>query len=174
MASLRGPVGRSASRLWSAGHRTPTRPTRSLFTSRTAAPPSRFGTLLRSTVLVGVLGAGYLYISDSRAGVHRWVTIPILHAFTKDDPELAHRLGVEALKANGRLGLVKDRGVDGKELEVELWGHKLQNPIGMAAGFDKHGEAIDGLLDVGFGYVEIGSVTPLPQVRSMPSSGRNV
>ena len=35
----------------------------------------------------------------------------------------------------------------------------------MAAGFDKHAEAIDGLFDLGFGYVEIGSVTPEPQVR---------
>lgn len=42
---------------------------------------------------------------------------------------------------------------------------KLDNPIGIAAGFDKDGEAIDGLFDLGFGYVEIGSVTPEPQVR---------
>lgn len=42
-------------------------------------------------------------------------------------------------------------------------GHSLNNPIGIAAGFDKHGEAIDGLTGIGFGFVEIGSVTPLPQ-----------
>lgn len=41
----------------------------------------------------------------------------------------------------------------------------MSNPIGMAAGFDKHGEAIDGLFGLGFGYVEIGSITPEPQVR---------
>jgi hypothetical protein len=40
----------------------------------------------------------------------------------------------------------------------------VDNPVGLAAGFDKDGEAIDGLFDLGFGYVEIGSVTPEPQV----------
>lgn len=41
----------------------------------------------------------------------------------------------------------------------------LVNPVGIAAGFDKNGDAIEGLFDLGFGYVEIGSVTPEPQVR---------
>lgn len=41
---------------------------------------------------------------------------------------------------------------------------RLKNPVGMAAGLDKDGEAIDGLFDLGFGYVEVGSVTPEPQV----------
>ena len=45
-----------------------------------------------------------------------------------------------------------------------MFGMKIVNPIGIAAGFDKDGEAIDGLFDLGFGYVEIGSVTPEPQV----------
>lgn len=48
---------------------------------------------------------------------------------------------------------------------LQLWGKKFSNPVGIAAGFDKHGQAIDGLFDLGFGYVEIGSVTPEPQVR---------
>ena len=39
----------------------------------------------------------------------------------------------------------------------------LTNPLGIAAGFDKHGEAVDGLHRVGFGFIEIGSVTPEPQ-----------
>lgn len=42
---------------------------------------------------------------------------------------------------------------------------RLSNPVGMAAGLDKDAEAIDGLFDLGFGYVEVGSVTPEPQVR---------
>lgn len=41
---------------------------------------------------------------------------------------------------------------------------KLYNPVGIAAGLDKDAEAIDGLFDLGFGYVEVGSVTPEPQV----------
>lgn len=45
----------------------------------------------------------------------------------------------------------------------QLWGRHFSNPVGLAAGFDKHGEAIDGLFKLGFGYVEIGSVTPEPQ-----------
>jgi dihydroorotate dehydrogenase len=43
---------------------------------------------------------------------------------------------------------------------------RVSNPVGMAAGFDKDADAIDGLFDLGFGYVEIGSVTPEPQVRA--------
>lgn len=46
---------------------------------------------------------------------------------------------------------------------VQLWGRHFSNPVGLAAGFDKHGEAIDGLFNLGFGYVEIGSITPRPQ-----------
>ena len=46
----------------------------------------------------------------------------------------------------------------------KVFGMKLANPIGIGAGFDKDGQAIDGLFDLGFGYVEIGSVTPEPQV----------
>ncbi|XP_011500179.1 PREDICTED: dihydroorotate dehydrogenase (quinone), mitochondrial, partial [Ceratosolen solmsi marchali] len=45
----------------------------------------------------------------------------------------------------------------------KLWGLQFENPLGMAAGFDKHGEAIKGLHKMGFGFVEIGSVTPKPQ-----------
>merc|ERR1719495_2075473 len=48
-------------------------------------------------------------------------------------------------------------------LETKVWGMSFETPIGLAAGFDKHAEAIDGLLEMGFGFVEIGSVTPEPQ-----------
>lgn len=47
---------------------------------------------------------------------------------------------------------------------IQLFGLPISNPVGMAAGFDKDGDAIDGLFDLGFGYVEVGSVTPQPQV----------
>lgn len=46
---------------------------------------------------------------------------------------------------------------------MRVLGHKFRNPVGIAAGFDKHGEAVDGLYKMGFGFVEIGSVTPKPQ-----------
>src|SRR5207253_10140559 len=48
-------------------------------------------------------------------------------------------------------------------LAVRAFGLEFPNPIGMAAGFDKHGEVPDALLGLGFGFVEIGTVTPLPQ-----------
>lgn len=47
--------------------------------------------------------------------------------------------------------------------KVRVFGKEFPNPIGIAAGFDKDGKAILGLKDIGFGFVEIGSVTPQPQ-----------
>lgn len=44
-----------------------------------------------------------------------------------------------------------------------VWGKEFSNPVGLAAGFDKDGVAVDGMLKTGFGFVEIGSVTPQPQ-----------
>ncbi|XP_074142182.1 dihydroorotate dehydrogenase (quinone), mitochondrial isoform X1 [Sminthopsis crassicaudata] len=76
------------------------------------------------------------------------------------DPELAHRLTIRCIS----LGLLPSRALpDSRLLEVRVLGHKFRNPVGMAAGFDKHGEAVDGLYKMGFGFVEVGSVTPKPQ-----------
>lgn len=73
------------------------------------------------------------------------------------DPERAHRVTLAALK----LGL----GGGGKPVSspVEVGGVRFANRVGLAAGFDKDGEAIDPLLRAGFGFVEIGGVTPTPQ-----------
>lgn len=51
----------------------------------------------------------------------------------------------------------------GSGLERQLWGLKFKNPVGLAAGFDKDARFIDELAHLGFGFVEIGTVTPLPQ-----------
>jgi len=76
------------------------------------------------------------------------------------DAEAAHGLALKALKS----GLTpSDRRPDPPSLGVEVWGRRLANPIGLAAGFDKNAEAPDALLRLGFGLVEIGSVTPKPQ-----------
>nr|XP_058899950.1 dihydroorotate dehydrogenase (quinone), mitochondrial isoform X2 [Kogia breviceps] len=76
------------------------------------------------------------------------------------DPEAAHRLAVHITS----LGLLpRATFQDSDMLEVRVLGHKFRNPVGIAAGFDKHGEAVDGLYKMGFGFVEIGSVTPKPQ-----------
>jgi dihydroorotate dehydrogenase len=75
------------------------------------------------------------------------------------DAEDAHRLAIQGLKL---LPPVKPRPDDGK-LAVRAFGLNFPNPVGMAAGFDKNGEVPDALLRLGFGFVEIGSVTPKPQ-----------
>ncbi|XP_041841673.1 dihydroorotate dehydrogenase (quinone), mitochondrial [Melanotaenia boesemani] len=76
-------------------------------------------------------------------------------------PETAHVLAVKMIG----LGLVPlNRYQDPASLEVNVLGLKFKNPIGIAAGFDKHGEAVDGLYKVGFGFVEVGTITPKPQV----------
>jgi dihydroorotate dehydrogenase len=82
---------------------------------------------------------------------------PILHRL---DAEQAHRLTIGAL----RLGL--PRGApqpDDPILASELFGLRFANPVGLAAGFDKHAEVVDAMLALGFGFVEAGTVTPRPQ-----------
>jgi dihydroorotate dehydrogenase len=82
---------------------------------------------------------------------------PALHLI---DPEQAHRLAIAALKR----GLLRARAEpDDPILATQVWGLPFANPIGLAAGFDKHAEAIDAMLGFGFGFVEAGTVTPLPQ-----------
>ncbi len=73
--------------------------------------------------------------------------------------EAAHRLTIRALKLLPR----RAPPVDDPILAATLWGRRFANPIGLAAGFDKQAEAIAPLLALGFGFVELGGVTPLPQ-----------
>ena len=76
------------------------------------------------------------------------------------DAETAHRLTVLALKHGPVTG--KPPASD-KRLETRLWDLTFPNPLGMAAGFDKNGEVPDALLKIGFGFTEVGSVTPRAQ-----------
>ncbi|ORX52621.1 Dihydroorotate dehydrogenase [Piromyces finnis] len=62
----------------------------------------------------------------------------------------------------------RDLSKDDKVLEVKMFGKNVSNPLVLAAGFDKHAEAIEDFLDLGFGAVEVGSVTPLPQPGNPP------
>ncbi len=79
---------------------------------------------------------------------------PILRAL---DPETAHNLTLWAL----RLGLSpRAAAAEDPALAVSLWGRHFANPIGLAAGFDKNAAAIGPMLDLGFGFVEVGTVTP--------------
>jgi dihydroorotate dehydrogenase len=83
-------------------------------------------------------------------------SLPLLRWF---DPEDSHRLAIRGLKL---LPPLRPRPDDAK-LAVRAFGLNFPNPIGMAAGFDKNAEAPDALLRLGFGFVEIGTVTPKPQ-----------
>jgi len=84
-------------------------------------------------------------------------SLPLLRWF---DPEDAHRLAIQGLRL---LPPVRPREEDSK-LAVRAFGLNFPNPVGMAAGFDKNAEAPDGLLRLGFGFVEVGTVTPKPQI----------
>ncbi len=86
---------------------------------------------------------------------------PVLHAL---DPETAHRAAVMALK----LSPLRRPAPDDARLGVEAFGLTFPNPVGLAAGFDKNAEAIDGALGLGFGFVEVGGVTPRAQPGNPP------
>jgi len=74
-------------------------------------------------------------------------------------PETAHNLALWALKNR----LASGRSYDDPVLEMSLWGRAFKNPVGLAAGFDKDADVPMQALALGFGFVEIGSVTPRPQ-----------
>ena len=78
----------------------------------------------------------------------------------KLDPELAHNLAIKALKLNLNpvASLVKDATI-----KTSILGKQINNPIGIAAGFDKNAEVYNSLFRLGFGFVEVGTITPLKQ-----------
>ncbi len=78
------------------------------------------------------------------------------------EPEFAHRLTIRSLLIGGRWFRHVEQ--DDPKLAVSAMGLRFSNPLGMAAGFDKDGEVPDSILDLGFGFTEIGTVTPLPQM----------
>ena len=83
--------------------------------------------------------------------------LAVLHRL---DPELAHGLSLRALS----WGLVPLPGpVTSPRLRTRLAGLELPNPVGLAAGYDKNAEAVGALTRAGFGFVEVGAATPLPQ-----------
>ncbi len=85
---------------------------------------------------------------------------PFLFGF---DPEHAHALGLGALEAayrTGMSGLLTSRP---QPLPTKAFGLTFPNPVGLAAGLDKNGAHIDALLALGFGFIEVGTVTPMPQ-----------
>jgi len=78
------------------------------------------------------------------------------------DPETSHDLAIKSLKFNplpSKMFEVEDEQM----LKIHLLGKNFPNPIGLAAGFDKSAEAYNSLLRLGFGYVEVGTITPSKQ-----------
>ena len=84
------------------------------------------------------------------------LSLPLLRWIDAED---AHRLAIHGLKF---LPPIKPRADDAK-LAVRAFGLNFPNPVGMAAGVNKNAEVPDALLRLGFGFVEIGTVTPKPQ-----------
>ena len=80
----------------------------------------------------------------------------------KFDPELAHDLAIKSLKLNLTPNLF-DENKDNPMFQSNLFGKKIDNPIGIAAGFDKNAEVYNSLFKLGFGFVEVGTVTPFEQ-----------
>uniref|UniRef100_K3WLG9 Dihydroorotate dehydrogenase (quinone), mitochondrial n=1 Tax=Globisporangium ultimum (strain ATCC 200006 / CBS 805.95 / DAOM BR144) TaxID=431595 RepID=K3WLG9_GLOUD len=136
------------------------------FSTQSSSPKSSSGgfRFAEMVALAGGIGAAGVAISQGFVP-HEWVIrqlsepvlMPLVRLF---DPETAHVIAVKS----AALGLIpRDHGTDSLVLSVKAFGQEFPNPLGMAAGFDKNAEAIEGLLDIGFGFVEIGSVTPKPQ-----------
>ena len=80
----------------------------------------------------------------------------------KLDPETAHNLAIKSLKFNF-VPNIMDEDKNNPLFETDLFNKKLDNPIGMAAGFDKNAEVYNALFKLGFGFVEVGTITPLKQ-----------
>ena len=90
---------------------------------------------------------------------------PLLFQF---DPENIHHFVTSALRIANRVWGVKAMmkntfQITDSHLEREVMGLKFKNPVGLAAGFDKNADLVEELAEFGFGFIEIGTVTPLPQ-----------
>jgi dihydroorotate dehydrogenase len=83
-------------------------------------------------------------------------------ALFKLDPEIAHDVALKGLAALGPGAALLGAGADRAEART-VFGIEFPNPVGLAAGLDKNGDYIDGLAALGFGFLEIGTVTPRPQ-----------
>ena len=85
---------------------------------------------------------------------------PLLFAL---DPETAHHVTLDSLRTAHRMGLLPLLAKRPADHPVHAMGLTFPNPVGLAAGLDKNGAYIDALAALGFGFVEIGTVTPRPQ-----------
>uniref|UniRef100_A0A8C2SQF8 Dihydroorotate dehydrogenase (quinone), mitochondrial n=1 Tax=Coturnix japonica TaxID=93934 RepID=A0A8C2SQF8_COTJA len=107
---------------------------------------------------VALGGCGLLLGSALAAGDDRLYGAVLMPALRAVSPETAHGLALRAAS----IGLTPTAPRCFPQ-ETRVLGLRFRNPLGLAAGFDKHGEAVDGLYRMGFGFVEVGTVTPQPQ-----------
>ncbi|KAF5270067.1 hypothetical protein FQA39_LY08479 [Lamprigera yunnana] len=105
----------------------------------------------------GYSALAFVSIYKGNERFYKDVVMPLVHQL---DPEKAHELAIFIAKYKL---IPKPLYNDPLILKTKMFEKTLSNPIGLAAGFDKHGEAVMGLRNMGFGFVEIGSVTPNPQ-----------
>jgi dihydroorotate dehydrogenase len=80
------------------------------------------------------------------------------------DAEFSHNLALKSMNLAAILGVPKLLGAEKLYAPMEVMGIKFPNPVGLAAGLDKNGASIDGLSCMGFGFLEVGTVTPLAQM----------
>ncbi len=80
----------------------------------------------------------------------------------KLDPETAHNLAIKSLKLN-LVPNILDENKDNPLFKTKMFNKDIENPIGIAAGFDKNAEVYNSLYKLGFGFVEVGTITPLKQ-----------
>ncbi|KAL5273655.1 DHODH family protein [Megaselia abdita] len=121
---------------------------------------SKFFRKMRSLAVVSA-GAGIFFAGlNVYKGNEKFYDNFVMPIVQKIPPEASHRLAVLACKYNL---FPESKASDPETLCTDFFGQKISNPIGIAAGFDKQGEAVEGLERIGFGIVEIGSITPFPQ-----------
>ncbi|CAF0938216.1 unnamed protein product [Adineta ricciae] len=107
------------------------------------------------------VGGSFVFVgANLLMGSERFYEEVVMPTLRWIDPETVHRFSIQMAK----FGLVpRMKTIDDPILHSTVWNRRFKNPIGLAAGFDKNGEAIDGLTKFGFGFIEIGTVTPKPQ-----------
>ena len=96
--------------------------------------------------------------------MYKSIIRPLLFKF---DPEAVHHFSFKSIRLMSRLGFTKllrpVYNIEDKRLEREVFGLKFKNPVGLAAGFDKDAKLYQELSDFGFGFIEIGTLTPKAQ-----------
>ena len=135
-------------------------------TAASSKSPSSVKRFFYGIAILAGSGLLYFYVTDTRASIHRWLVVPVLRSLCRD-AEDAHRVGNTALKRLWWLGLhPRERGQveDAEDMTIDVFGYQLVNPIATSAGIDKDAEIMDPLFALGPSIVEVGGVTPRPQL----------